>query len=299
MRRADVTFESGGARCAAWLYRPGASGTVPCVVLAPGFSSVREQRLDAYAERFARAGLAALLFDYRHFGASEGEPRQLVDIKLQLEDWRGAISAAREQDDIDPDRVALFGVSLSGGYVLELAAEDPRVAAVISQSPFVDGRATLRLLGTANVLRLSAAGLRDQVGAWLNRPPYLIKAVGDPGDLAAMATPDATAGMATITPAGSTWRNEVAARIALRIGAYRPGRRASEVTCPVLVCVCENETLAPPKAALEVADAIPRGEARRYATGHFEICLGEWFERIVADQTEFLTRSLLIGSREG
>src|SRR5438270_10283107 len=97
--RSDVVFDSWGLRCAAWLYRPrdGAEGTgpptegamrvptqerggLPCVVMAHGWSGVREQRLDAYAERFARAGFTALLFDYRHFGASEGEPRQLLDI---------------------------------------------------------------------------------------------------------------------------------------------------------------------------------------------------------------------------
>jgi dienelactone hydrolase len=86
MQRSDVTFESAGTRCAAWLYRPVESGggPAPCVVLAHGFSGVRDQRLDAYAERFAQAGLAALVFDYRYFGDSDGEPRQLLDIRRQL-----------------------------------------------------------------------------------------------------------------------------------------------------------------------------------------------------------------------
>ena len=59
---------------------PEGAGPHPCVVMAHGFSAVREQRLDAYAERFAAAGLAVLVFDYRHFGASQGEPRQLLSI---------------------------------------------------------------------------------------------------------------------------------------------------------------------------------------------------------------------------
>src|SRR5437870_3036146 len=63
MQRSDVTFQSDGTRCAAWLYRPVPSGggPAPCVVLAHGFSAVRDQRLDAYAERFLQAGLTALL----------------------------------------------------------------------------------------------------------------------------------------------------------------------------------------------------------------------------------------------
>src|SRR5881392_1074888 len=87
MQRSDVTFQSGGTRCAAWLYRPAENGgsPTPCVILAHGFTGVRDQRLDAYAERFAEAGLTALVLDYRYFGDSDGEPRQLLDIRRQLE----------------------------------------------------------------------------------------------------------------------------------------------------------------------------------------------------------------------
>ena len=75
---------------------------------------MREQRLDAFAERFAAAGLAALVFDYRHFGASEGEPRQLLDVKRQLTDWRSAVAYARGLAGVDGDRVAVWGTSFSG-----------------------------------------------------------------------------------------------------------------------------------------------------------------------------------------
>ena len=113
-----LIFDSHGVSCAAWLYRPEAgerSSAVPCVVLAHGFAGTREARLDAYAERFAQAGMAALVFDYRNFGASGGEPRQLLDIGLQLEDWKAAVAFARSLEGIDPERVALWGTSFSGG----------------------------------------------------------------------------------------------------------------------------------------------------------------------------------------
>src|ERR1035441_8186503 len=109
--------------------------------MAHGWTGVREQRLDAYAERFAAAGLAALVFDYRHFGASGGEPRQLLDIGRQLADWRAAIAYVRGLEGIDPERIALWGSSFSGGHVIELAARDHRIAAVVAQMPFVDGAA--------------------------------------------------------------------------------------------------------------------------------------------------------------
>ena len=125
--RADIEFSSGGTACAAWLYRPQGAGPNPCVVMAHGFSAVRDQRLDAYAERFREAGFAVLLFDYRHFGTSAGEPRQLLSIRRQLQDWEAAIVAARAQPDIDPARIALFGSSFSGGHVQTLAARDPAI----------------------------------------------------------------------------------------------------------------------------------------------------------------------------
>ena len=113
--------------------------------MAHGFSGVREQRLDAYAERFADAGLAVLLFDYRHFGASDGEPRQYLSIRCQLDDWRAAVAHARGLDGVDPDRVALWGTSFSGGHVIAIASEDARIAAVVSQAPFTFGH--LRAVG--------------------------------------------------------------------------------------------------------------------------------------------------------
>ena len=131
MQRSDHTFRSAGVQCAAWLYRPEDSGggPVPCVVLASGFSGTRDQRLDAFAERFAQAGLAALVFDYRHFGDSGGEPRQLLDIKKQQQDYEAALAYARGLHWVDNQRLGLFGSSFSGGtcWPLPLAmAASPR-----------------------------------------------------------------------------------------------------------------------------------------------------------------------------
>src|SRR5437763_8133511 len=107
MARQDIAFDSAGDRCAAWLYTPSGEGPYPIVVLAHGFGALREARLWAYAERFAAAGMAALVFDYRHFGASGGEPRQLLDVERQHADWRAAIEFARGLEGVDPERVVL------------------------------------------------------------------------------------------------------------------------------------------------------------------------------------------------
>src|SRR5436190_2131382 len=158
MARTDVTFRSGDDTCAGWLYRPEGEGPYPIMLLAHGFSGVREARLWAYAERFCAAVLAALVFDYRHFGASGGEPRQL----------------------------------------------------------------------------------RDELARMRGRPPYMLPVVGPPDTPAAMNSPDAEPGYRALFPPGVELRNEVAARIGLRIASYRPIRHASQITCPWLVCVGDD-----------------------------------------------------------
>src|ERR1044072_6368335 len=103
--RRDVTFTSKATSCAAWLYRPDGVENPPIVVLAHGFAAFRELRLDAYAARFAQAGYAALVFDYRHWGASDGQPRRVLDIAKQQADWRAAVAYARRLDNVDTTRL--------------------------------------------------------------------------------------------------------------------------------------------------------------------------------------------------
>ena len=295
--RTDTAFLSGGLRCVAWLYRPtrpaGSDARRPCVVLGHGFCGTRDARLDAYAERFAAAGFAALVFDYRHFGASEGAPRQILDIDRQLEDWAAAIAHARAQPDVDPERVALWGTSFSGGHVLEVAARDGRVAAVVSQVPFVDGLSRLWETPLRDNLSLTAVSLRDEIGSRLGALPVYIPAVGAPGTLAVMTTPDAEPGYRALIPPGSAWRNEVAARVLWRIGRYQPGLAAERLTCPLLVCVAEDDAITPAARAVELASRARQVEIRRYPGGHFAPYLGELFEQVVADQIDFLRRQLV------
>lgn len=288
----EVRFLSHDTSCAAWLYRPAASAKRPLVVMAHGFTGTREMRLPAYAERFQDAGLGVLLFDYRHFGASDGEPRQLLHVGRQLDDYRAAVAYGRSLEWVDSEKVALFGTSFSGGHVIAVAAEDPSIAAVVSQCPFTDGWASAGAMGPWNATRAGLLGILDALGSLVGRPPLYFPAAGPPDALAAMTTPDAQAGLMALCPPGTRWENRVAARVALRVATYRPGRLAARLRCPTLFCVCERDTVAPSHPTLGWAERTPRGEVRRYPVGHFDIYLGEWFERAVADQTAFLTRCL-------
>jgi fermentation-respiration switch protein FrsA (DUF1100 family) len=256
-----------------------------------GFSATREDGLAPYAERFVGAGFAVLIFDYRHFGDSAGEPRQLFDARKQLADWAAAISYARSLPHIDPRRIAIFGTSYSGGHVLEVAAADHHVAAVIAQCPVTDPRETTRHKSARELLSLGVTGLHDQIGAWLGRPPRMVAVVGAPGEHALITTPDAEAGFRAVIPNTSRWRNEVCARVSLH--PYRPYKQASHVCCPMLLCVCEDDTLGPSDGAIaKVASHAPRAEVKRFPGSHFDIYIDGAFERAVEAQIEFLVRTL-------
>jgi pimeloyl-ACP methyl ester carboxylesterase len=298
-QRVEVRFQSGTEECAGWLYSPAVSPPEPgpAVVLGHGLGAVREMRLDAYASRFATAGYTVLVFDYRHFGASGGQPRQLLDIDRQLADWAAAVGYVRTLPEVDADRVALWGSSFSGGHVLVVAARDPRVAAVISQCPFTHGLSSAMTLGLRSLVKVGVLAMRDQIAAVRGGVPVCVKLVGRPGSAALMTAPDAEAGYLSLIPQDLPIQDEVTARVALRIPLRRPGRHAARLRCPVLFCVCDADNITPAGPTLRYVARAPYGQIVRYPIGHFDIYLGGDFERAISDQLAFLQRHLPITTR--
>ena len=291
--REDLQFASGDDLISAWLYRPPGDGPAPLLVMAHGLGAVRGMRLDAYAERFSAAGYACLVFDYRNFGDSEGRPRQVLDVGMQLADWAAAVAYARTIPGIDPDRIALWGTSFAGGHVIATAARLPGIAAAVVQCPFTDGLASARSITNPLIAaRITARVVRDLLARRRGRPPVMLATAGKPGEVALMNTPDAYPGYLRLVPDGLDFRNEVAARIALQVFSYRPGRSTPQIACPILFCVCEADSVAPAGATLRHAAKAPRGEVRRYPEGHFAIYVDDAFDRVVADQLAFLDKHL-------
>src|SRR5665811_990625 len=157
--REDVEFSSGEDTCAAWLYTPAGEGPHPAIVMGHGLGAVKEMRLDAYAERFQAAGYACLVFDYRHFGASAGRPRQLLDIKRQLADWAAALDWTRSRQGLDPARIVVWGTSFGGGHALLTAARNHDVAAAVAQCPFTDGPASAMAVNPISSAKVTALAL--------------------------------------------------------------------------------------------------------------------------------------------
>jgi len=290
--RHDVSFDSHGDTCAAWLFLPDGVTNPPVVILGHGLGATREMGLDGFAERFAQAGIAALAFTYRHFGDSTGQPRQLLSIKRQLADWDAAIAHVKARPDVDGTRVAVWGSSFGGGHAIVVAARHPELRAAVSQCPFTDGVASARALGPVGTMRLLPTVARDVLAAALHKEPVLLTLAGAPGEKALMTAPDALPGYLALVPGGGIFINEVAARVAPTITRHRPGKAAKDVTMPILFCICDHDSVTPPEETVAYARTAPLGEIKRYDAGHFDIYLGTPFESVVADQTDFLTRHL-------
>jgi len=252
--------------------------------MAHGLSGTRRDRLGAFAERFAEAGITALVFDHRGFGDSEGEP-DLFQPRRQLEDWTAAIAHARGLDGVDPARVATFGSSMGGGNALAAAAADPQMAAAVSQVPFLTmaqaHRSPLRTQG-----RMIVAALRGRH----------LPAVGQPGEAAFINAPGSEAGWRHVVATGeeSRWRDRVSSRWLLTAPlTFNHARLAGGLHCPWLVCVGEADRVATPGVAIRATRQAPLGELRTYpGVDHFDIYDGPEHEAIVADEIEFLRRRL-------
>ena len=282
----------GGDRLAAWHFLPDgddAAPARPCVILAHGFTATRDMQLARPAERFANAGWHAVAFDFRHFGDSGGEPRQLVDLHRQYEDWDAAVAFAAGLDGVDARRIALWGTSFCGGHVIDAATRHAGVAAVVAQTPFVDGLAQVLRTPPRIGLRMTVDGVRDELGSRRGRPPRLIPVSAPGGGYAVLSDQHVWDSIPVVVPEHTTWRNEVAARIALRLAMHRPVRHAARVRCPLLVQTVDGETVVSNRAAERAAARAPRGEHRRYrGLNHFDVYTGAGFEALNADQLTFL-----------
>ncbi len=142
MKSQEVDFYSEGVRLHGHLHLPDATaGRCPFIVQGPGWLGLADAKLyRPYHEAFTAAGFAVLIFDYRGFGASDGD-RGMLSPTWQLEDWRNAVCYMRSRNDMDPERVAIFGSGgTGGGNAVLVSALEPAVRATISQVPVADGR---------------------------------------------------------------------------------------------------------------------------------------------------------------
>ena len=295
-QRKDVSFEVKGTPLSAWLYLPeDLSASVPCIVMAHGLGGTKYAGLESYAVRFQEAGFAVLAFDYRYLGESGGQPRQLIWIPFQLEDTSAAVDYVRGLEEIDPERIALWGTSLSAGHAIVAAAKDSEIACVCAQCPLLHGseagRRLLKSEGIGHLFRMLPHGQRDLVRSWLGLSSHKIPLFGKQGSIAVIADTDAWHTFEALAP--DSFINEVCARIIIRIDKYRPVKYTAQVRCPVLLQVTDDEVSFQRNAIEKTRQHLGAlAELIHYPTGHFNIYLGEPFERSVNDQIAFFKKHL-------
>src|SRR6266705_4008891 len=214
--RQDVEFNAEGTTLRGWLFTPDAGHRpFPTIVMAHGFSAVKEMYLDSFAEAFANGGLGALVFDNRNFGASDGEPRQEIDPWAQVRDYRHAITYAQTRPEVDPGRIGVWGSSYSGGHVLVLGAIDKRIKCVAAQVPLVSGMGNIQRLVRQDFLAPNRVLLeQDRAARYRGEPPGMIPVVDpDPMAVSALPTPDSWEWFSeTGKRRAPAWKNEVTLR---------------------------------------------------------------------------------------
>src|SRR5215831_18991716 len=284
--RKDIDFKTeDGVTLRGWLYLPDrAAGPVPTVVMAHGFSAVKEMYLDRFAEVFAAGGLGALVFDNRHFGASDGERRQHIDPWQQVGDYRDAITFAETLPEIDRTRIGVWGSSYSGGHVLVAGAIDRRVGCVVSQVPLISGWNLVRRLVRADTI----AAVREQFdadreGRFAGKPPAMMAVVSnDPAVPCALPTADS---YEWFTETGRTrapaWRNETTLRTVEMFTEYEPGTYIDKIApTPLLMVVAARDHLTVVDHALQAYNqALEPKKLEILPGGHFEAYVGPGFEQ--------------------
>ena len=224
----EVSIPSDAGYCAGWHYGPGSTGT--CVVMAPGVGALKELGLPRFAERFAAAGHDVLIFDFRHFGQSGGEPRQVAEIAKFRADFSAAADFARTLPGIRRERIVLWGMSFGGGLVFDLAARLDDIAAAVAQCPMSDGPAASREVPFGLRRRIAIHALRDRAGALAGQPPRHIALAAPAGEVAMRSSAEAMKAPAAINPLGYPWPQQCAARFMLEIATYRPGEKPPRST---------------------------------------------------------------------
>jgi fermentation-respiration switch protein FrsA (DUF1100 family) len=298
MTRRDIEFSADGVTLRGWFYpAQGAAVAGPAVVMAHGFSAVKEMYLDKFAEVFSAAGLNALVFDNRNFGASDGEPRQEIDPWAQVRDYRHAITYAITLPEVDAGRIGIWGSSYSGGHVLVVAAIDRRVKAVVSQVPLVSGHDNLRALVRADFI----AGFRemfdaDRLARFEGKAPAMVPVVAeDPLGASALPTADS---WQWFTETGNTrapsWRNEVTLRSVEMFTEYEPITYLPYISpVPLLLLVAAGDHLVPSELAIAAYDRahepkklviMPGGHFDAYVKGFDEASIParDWLARHLA-----------------
>jgi fermentation-respiration switch protein FrsA (DUF1100 family) len=216
--------------------------------MAHGVGATKEMFLEPYARLFAEAGIAALLFDYRSFGTSGGEPRQRVYPRDQIEDYRSAMTWLSLQPEVDADRLGIWGTSFGGGTVLHVAAYGPLVKAVVSQVGAMDLYAITRAaVGDEQFAALQQMTVQERARHATEGGEAYIPDIGRPGEGFALQSDQDSYDFAHEAQAPS-WRNEVTMSSLEAILEHAPARSMERIAPrPLLMILAKDDQISSPE----------------------------------------------------
>jgi fermentation-respiration switch protein FrsA (DUF1100 family) len=293
--RKDIQFKTtDGTTLRGWHYQPEGSGKHPTIVLAHGFSAVKEMYLDKYAEAFAKEGFASVVYDNRNFGASDGESRQEIDPWLQVRDYSDAVTFALSLEQTEAARIGIWGSSYSGAHVLVVGATDRRVHCVVSQVPLTSGSQGFRRLVRADFIaplqtQLRAERANRAAGGTLAMLPVVAQ---DPTTPSALPTADSYKWFSeTAASRAPAWRNEVTLRTIEYGFGYEPGTYIGLISpTPLLLIVAVKDHLAVSDLAIAAYErALEPKRLVLLPGGHFDAYVDEFDHSFGAARDWFRT----------
>lgn len=293
----DIEFKSHNDTCAGRLYVPDGERRARAIVLAHGLCGTADSGLYEMAEGFAQNGFHALVFDFRNFGKSGGNKRQHISVPMQREDWQAALDCVRSLENIDPDRVGLWGFSFSGGHVLYTACDNASVGAVVSQAPIMDVHLSF-VLGdlwrgekATQALQKQISGnlLRFMTGRKTGYVPAVPEGDAHPAVLNAPEAPE------YLAIAGPSFENRISidSFFSGRLEKNNPTELSDALTTPTLIQVGAKDEMSPQEPIHTfVRRTGPLVSASSYDCGHFGMLRGQLRRRAINDAVAHFDRFL-------
>lgn len=296
--RKDIVFDSMGLECRGWLYLPDGAdteATLPVIIMAHGFSAVKEQILPEIAEQFAHANFAVVVFDYRFFGSSEGEPRcQLFPLEM-VEDYRNAITWACQQQNVDPSRVGIWGTSYSGGLVAYTARVDRRVKAVVAQAPSVINAEARRAVDSEKWDGVGQFLIQDRVARYETGAVNYMAVVAPEGEPCILPGKECFDAFMELKEVAPNWRNEITVESLEKIREFDPVSLIHMVSpTALLVIAAERDSLIPFEALTHAFDraADPKNMIV-LPIEHWEIYRDPWLSKATGNAVDWYKKHLV------
>ncbi|NRB38280.1 MAG: alpha/beta fold hydrolase [Pseudomonadales bacterium] len=265
---------------------------LPIVIMANGYATEWQFGTAEFIKAFTEAGIATFNFDYRSFGQSDGEPRQMVDIPGQLIDFHHAIENVKNQAWVDGQKLILWGSSLGGGHAISMAAEHHEIKAMIAQVPHCCSRAAFKTVSLSAVFKGMSNAIADNLGSLFNRPPIYLPILAEPSEYGVMHHAGWKKSYEVIGDGSPTWKNQLVARSLLKGGDYRPTMVADKIQCPSLLVPAEDDAGVPLDSVKETANKMKQAEIFSIPGDHFGVYYGEYLPRVIEKQLGFIQKHI-------